>query len=84
MKFSHEIKAETGLHGRAAAQIVNKCYPYKSNISVVYNGKIGSVDSIMSLISLEAKQGNVINVIIEGEDEVEVYRELIPFFKESL
>lgn len=32
MKFSHRIKYETGLHGRVAARIVDKCIEYNSDI----------------------------------------------------
>ena len=73
IKFSYRIKAETGLHGRAAAHLVNKCQEFKSNISVIHHGKIGNADSLMSLESLEVRQGDVINVIIDGEDECLAY-----------
>ena len=49
--------------------IVNKCKEFNSDISIVFNGRIGETDSIMSLLSLEAKQGDIINVIIDGADE---------------
>lgn len=48
MKFSYKIKAETGLYGRVANMIVNKCKGYNSDISIVFNGRIGETDSIMS------------------------------------
>ena len=84
LKFSYKIMAEAGLHGRASARIVNKCYEYNSDISIVFNGRIGFADSIMSLLNLEAKQGDVINVIIDGEDEVEVYDDFKLFLEENL
>ena len=84
MKFSHRIKSETGLHGRAAAKIVDKCKEYNSVISIIYNGRIGETDSIMSLLNLEARQGNTLNVIIDGEDEVVVYNKFKDFLVETL
>ena len=36
MKISYKIKAETGLHGRAANMIVNKCKEFNSDISIVF------------------------------------------------
>ena len=84
LKFSYRITAEVGLHGRTAANIVNKCYEYRSDIAIVYNGRIGFADSIMGLLNLEAKQGDVINVIIDGEDEVEVYKDFKLFLEENL
>ena len=84
MKFSHRIITEAGLHGRTAAKIVNKCYEYNCDVAIVFNGRIGFADSIMSLLNLEAKQGDVINVIIDGEDEVLVYNDFKEYIKEIL
>ena len=84
MKFSHKIKSETGLHGRAAAKIVDKCKEFNSIISVVYNGKIGNANSVVSLVSIEAKQDDMVNVIIEGADEVSAYNGLKSYFMENL
>lgn len=84
MKFSHRIKAETGLHGRAAARIVDKCKEYNSDISIIYNGRIGETDSIISLTALQARQGNTLNIIIDGDDEVLVYNNFKNFLVETL
>ena len=84
MKFSHTIKSVTGLHGRAAAKIVDKCKEFNSTISVVYNGKIGNTNSVVSLVSIEAKQDDVVNIIIEGDDEVLAYNSLKSCFMENL
>lgn len=84
MKFSHRIKAETGLHGRAAARIVDKCKEFNSVISIIYNGRIGETNSIVSLTALEARQGNTLNIIIDGDDEVMVYDNFKNFLVETL
>ena len=84
MKLSYKIKEKTGLHGRIATKIVNKCKEFESDVSIVFNGRIGETDSIVSIVSIGAKQGDVINVIIDGSDEVEVYKELKLFIKENL
>ena len=83
MKFSYKITAETGIHGRAAANISSKCKEFDSNISVIHNGRIGNAKSVMGLVSLEAKQGDVLNVIIDGDDECKVYDSLKAYFKEN-
>ena len=84
MKFSHRIQSENGLHGRAAARIVDKCKEYSSNISIIYNGRVGETNSIISLMSLEARQGNTLNIIIDGDDEVLVYNNFKNFLVETL
>ncbi|MBR4982003.1 MAG: HPr family phosphocarrier protein [Lachnospiraceae bacterium] len=84
MKFSYKIKSENGLHGRAAARIVDKCKEYSSVISIIYNGRIGETDSIISLTALQARQGNTLNIIIDGDDEVLVYNNFKNFLVETL
>ena len=83
MKFSYKITAETGLHGRAAANISSKCKEFDSNISVIHNGRIGNARSTVSLVGLNVKQGDVVNVIIDGDDECQVYSSLKSYFKEN-
>ena len=83
MKFSYKITAETGLHGGAAANISSKCKEFDSNISVIHNGRIGNARSTVSLVGLNVKQGDVINVIIDGDDECQVYSSLKSYFKEN-
>ena len=84
MKFSYKLTAETGLYGRAAAKIVSKCQEYNSNISIVHNGKIGNANSIVSLVSLEAKKDDIVSILIDGEDECLVYNNLKLYFEEHL
>lgn len=83
MKFSYKITAETGIHGRAAAHIVNMCQQFNSDISIVHNGRIGNVNSIVSLVSLEGKQDDIINILIDGEDECMAYDSLKVYFKNN-
>ena len=84
MKFSFKIKSELGLHGRAAAKIVDKCKEYKSNISLVFNGRVGETDSIISLVTINALKGDTVNVLIDGSDEVAVYEDFKRFLEETL
>ena len=83
MKFSHKITTKSGIHGRAAANISSKCQEFDSSISVIHNGRIGNARSTVSLIGLNVKQGDVVNVIIDGDDECQVYSILKAYFKEN-
>lgn len=84
MKFSYKITAETGIHGRVAANISSKCKEFDSSISVIHNGRIGNARSTVSLVGLIVKQVDVVNVIIDDDDECQVYSSLKAYFKENL
>jgi len=63
------ILNEAGLHARPAASFVNIASKFTSSVYVEkgnnsYNGK-----SIVSLLSAGINSGDIINLIIEGEDE---------------
>lgn len=64
-----KIMNKSGLHARPATIFVNMASKFKSTIFVEkgdfnFNGK-----SLISILSAGIKKGDVINLIIEGEDE---------------
>ena len=60
-----------GVHARPAGLLVKKAASYKSNIMLknMETGKSADAKRIMSVMSLGVKQGNKIELSIEGEDE---------------
>ncbi len=75
-----------GLHARPAGLFVKKAAEYQSNISVknMENGKSVDAKRIMAVMSLGVKQGNKIELSIEGADEDTAEKELAAFLKENL
>ena len=63
------IKNKAGLHARPASLFAQKCAGFKSNITIVKNGKSINGKSIINIMSLGIKQGEAIVVNIEGADE---------------
>ncbi|HJL66614.1 MAG: HPr family phosphocarrier protein [Arenicellales bacterium] len=66
-----------GLHTRAAAKLAKEASHYSSKVSV--SKGIDQVDgkSIMGLMMISATQGSTIELVVEGEDEVEAMDALI-------
>ncbi|CAM4461209.1 MAG: Phosphocarrier protein HPr [Legionellaceae bacterium] len=64
-----QIMNKHGLHARAADKFVKTAMHYGSEIEVLCNGKQANGKSIMSIISLGAKKGSEIELIIKGNDE---------------
>ena len=65
------ITSDTGLHARPAGLVVKEAGRFSSNITVVCGDKRADAKKIFSLLTLGAKQGDLISVIIEGQDEQE-------------
>ncbi len=82
--FSYTITDEVGIHARPAGLMMKKSLEYKSGIMVKCNGKTADIRKIMSVMALGVKKGDLVELIIEGEDEEEARAGLEAFFKENL
>lgn len=73
LKSSVKIVNQLGLHARAAAQLVRLASNFKSKIKLkrTENAIIADAKSILSILSLAASKGTILEVEIEGEDENE-------------
>lgn len=71
------IQNDLGLHGRAAAKIVELSRKYKSKLFFQKNGH-GEVDgsNILSILTLSGSKGTEIVVKAVGEDSKELLEEL--------
>lgn len=76
------IKNDLGLHGRAAAKIVELSRKYKSKLFFKKNGH-GEVDgsNILSILTLSGSKGTQIEVKALGEDSLELLEELSRLFE---
>jgi phosphocarrier protein HPr len=74
------ISNELGLHARPAAMFVQLTSRYKSKITVFRGTQKVDGKSIMGLLMLAAKKGSKLQLIIEGEDEEDLLRELTALF----
>ncbi|SET65585.1 phosphocarrier protein [Natronincola peptidivorans] len=83
MEKTLEITTEVGLHARPAAALVKESNKYKSEIILVYNGKTANCKSIISIMSLQAKQGESVTFQITGEDEKEAIEGIVSLFNSN-
>ena len=84
--IEYVITDPVGVHARPAGLLVKKAASYKSNIMLknMETGKSADAKRIMSIMSLGVKQGNKIELSIEGEDEDAASSGLEDFLKENL
>lgn len=69
VKKSFTITADTGVHARPAALLVDKASQYKSELELKYKEKIVNLKSIIGVMSLGIPKGATVKVRAEGEDE---------------
>ena len=84
--IEYVITDPVGVHARPAGLLVKKAASYKSNIMLknMETGKSADAKRIMSVMSLGVKQGNKIELSIEGEDGDAASSGLEDFLKENL
>lgn len=66
-----EIINKLGLHARAAAKLVKVTAAFESNIDIERDGHKVNAKSIMGVMMLAASQGTLLNISIEGADQVD-------------
>lgn len=68
-KFSYTIADPAGIHARPAGFIVKEASKYGSDVRIDLDGRSADAKKIFSVMSLGAKCGDEITVIISGRDE---------------
>lgn len=79
-----QLKETTGLQERAAANFVNHANRFQSDIyvekdQIIYNGK-----SIMSILHMNAGQGEELILKTEGPDENEAMKDLVHYLEKEI
>lgn len=70
------IKNPTGLQSKSAAIFIQKASNYKSSIWITKNERKANAKSLLGVLSLGIGKGDVVNLSIEGDDEMEAAAEL--------
>ena len=65
----YTIKAPVGLHARHAGLLVQEVRKYGSAVTVSLGEKSADARRILALMALGIKQGDIIKLDVEGEDE---------------
>ncbi|MDR2658558.1 MAG: HPr family phosphocarrier protein [Spirochaetaceae bacterium] len=69
--FNYTIKDELGIHARPAGVLIREVKKFKSAVSFSHGEKKADGDKIFAIMKLGIKQGNVLGVTVEGDDEQE-------------
>ena len=81
--FDYTVKDELGIHARPAGILVKKLSGVKSNVTIEVKEKGKSADAkrLMAVMKMAVKQGDVVTVSIEGEDEDSVFEDIRELFE---
>lgn len=82
--FTHKIKDQIGIHARPAGMIVKKAKEWESIITFHKGEKNARATQLMMLMGLGAKNGDVLEVTVEGPDEEDAARDMRAFLEEHL
>ena len=67
--FMYTIKAPVGMHARHAALLVREATRYESAVTFLKGEKAADAKRILGLMGLGVKQGDLIEIRCEGDDE---------------
>ena len=77
--FMYTIKAPVGMHARHAGILVKQAGRYQSEITLSLGERGANAKSVLALMGLGVRQGDLITVTAEGDDEDLAARELRDF-----
>lgn len=80
----YTITDALGIHARPAGMLVKEASKFQSDIKIASPKKEVDAKRIMGVMSLGAKQGDLVKLTIAGEDEDEAAEALELFLKRNL
>ncbi|MCW8114098.1 HPr family phosphocarrier protein [Yersinia intermedia] len=76
IKQSVKVVNSTGLHARPAASLAKIVKKYDSSLTLVNNGKEIEIKGMMSILGAGVKGNSMIDLICDGQDELDLMNEL--------
>jgi phosphocarrier protein len=78
------ILAPQGMHARPATTLIKIVKKFKSVISLKKGDTLVRLNSVLNILSMTAKCGETLSIVIDGEDEAAASEALETFFTEQL
>lgn len=83
-KLQVKVESKCGLHARPASMVVSTASKFASNITLKKENRTVNAKSIMGILSIAAVKGDELEVIVEGQDEIEAANALHNLFEKQL
>ena len=82
--FQYTIKDQNGIHARPAGIIVRELEKFKSTATITKNGTSANLKRLFSLMALNVKCGDTVEIVVTGPDENQAVEKLNELFSENL
>ena len=82
--FDYTIKDELGIHARPAGLLAKRAKEFESKITLKKGDRSALCSRLLSVMSLEIKQGDRVIVTAVGADEDEAAAAMKDFFENNL
>ena len=76
-----QVLNKLGLHARAAAKLVFIANKFVSDITLIKDDKRADARSIMKILMLSASRDSIINITVEGNDEIQAMNSIEKLFQ---
>ena len=76
-----QVLNKLGLHARAAAKVVFIANKFISAITLAKDNKQADARSIMKILMLSASRESIINITVEGNDEIQAMNSIEKLFQ---
>jgi phosphocarrier protein HPr len=80
----YTITSTEGIHARPATKLVRLAKEYQSSISLKKGDRVVKLNSMLNILTLGAKGGDTITIMVEGDDERLAYAAIDGFLTEEL
>lgn len=81
--FMYTIKAPVGMHARHAGLLVKQVSRFQSAVTMSKDDRTADARRILALMGLGVKQGDLIKITVEGDDEDTAALQLKAFLWEN-
>ena len=81
--FMYTIKAPVGMHARHAGLLVKQVSRFQSAVTMSKDDRTADARRILALMGLGVKQGDLIKITVEGDDEDAAALQLKAFLWEN-
>ena len=82
--FTYIITDEIGIHARPAGLLVKEAKKYTSKIVLSANGRSAEATKLMDIMGLGVKNGQEVEIAIEGGDEEFAFEGMKLFMEQNL
>ena len=83
-EFNYVIKDALGIHARPAGMLAKLAKTFESKVQITKGEKTVAASQLLMLMGLGVKQGEEIQITVEGADEEKAFVEVKDFFEKNL